>query len=104
MDLARACRRNVRLGAVLCVAACIFGLTGCGPTYNGVAKDRATAIALAKRYCGKYFSPLHAQVSARLYKDTWIVSVSEAHSFAAAIIDAKTGRPFACRAGSNGGT
>ena len=83
------------------MVAFTFSVTGCGPTYNGVAKDRATAIALAKRYCGKYFSPLHAQVAARLYKNTWIVSVSEAHSFAAAIIDAKTGRPLECRAGMN---
>jgi hypothetical protein len=82
------------------VVVCIFGLTGCGPAYNGVAKDRATAISLAKKYCGKYFNPLHTSAAARLYKDTWIVSVIDARDWAFAIIDAKTGRPLECRAGT----
>lgn len=89
-----------RLGAVLCVAVCIFCIAGCGPTYNGIAKDRATAITLAKKNCEEFFRPFHTPLFARLDRDMWIVSVREGRAWAGAIIDAKTGRPLECRGGT----
>ena len=90
---------RARLGAVLCAAACIFGVAGFGPTYNGVVRDRATAITLAKKNCGEYFRPFHALLHAKLQGDKWTVSVNAPGTWAQAIIDAKTGRPLVCRGG-----
>ena len=93
MDLARTCRGNICLGAVLCVAALLCGIA---EAQSSTVRTKSQAVAIAKRACKLTLGhDKQGLWHATRGKTSWFVWMDPDRA-AEVNIETKTGEPTVC--------